>query len=289
MTSPSTLIRIGELSRRLGISIDRLRAWERRYGVLQPQRTAGGFRLYSPADEQRLRGMQRYLAAGMSVAEAAAAALAADAPSASGEARREQLTDALAVFDAVRAHAVLDGLFAEVGIDEALRATLFPFLQDLGERWARAEISVGHEHFASNFLQARLLALLRAPADGTGPPALLACVPGELHTLGLVGFGIALRNRGWRTTYLGADTPIADVRRIADETSPAVVVLSAVMPGRFADVEDQLRDLAAHVRLAVAGAGAGRVLAERIGARLLEGDPVTAAESIAREVAGRPG
>lgn len=289
MTSPSTLIRIGELSRRLGISIDRLRAWERRYGVLQPQRTAGGFRLYSPADEQRLRGMQRYLAAGMSAAEAAAAALAADAPSASGEARREQLTDALAVFDAVRAHAVLDGLFAEVGIDEALRATLFPFLQDLGERWARAEISVGHEHFASNFLQARLLALLRAPADGTGPPALLACVPGELHTLGLVGFGIALRNRGWRTTYLGADTPIADVRRIADETSPAVVVLSAVMPGRFADVEDQLRDLAAHVRLAVAGAGAGRVLAERIGARLLEGDPVTAAESIAREVAGRPG
>ena len=289
MTSPSTLIRIGELSRRLGISIDRLRAWERRYGVLQPQRTAGGFRLYSPADEQRLRGMQRYLAAGMSAAEAAAAALAADAPSASGEARREQLTDALAVFDAVRAHAVLDGLFAEVGIDEALRATLFPFLQDLGERWARAEISVGHEHFASNFLQARLLALLRAPADGTGPPALLACVPGELHTLGLVGFGITLRNRGWRTTYLGADTPIADVRRIADETSPAVVVLSAVMPGRFADVEDQLRDLAAHVRLAVAGAGAGRVLAERVGARLLEGDPVTAAESIAREAPRRAG
>ena len=289
MTSPSTLIRIGELSRRLGISIDRLRTWERRYGVLQPQRTAGGFRLYSPADEQRLRGMQRYLAAGMSAAEAAAAALAADTPSAGREPRREQLTDALAMFDAVRAHAVLDGLFAEVGIDEAMRATLFPLLHDLGERWARAEISVGHEHFASNLLQARLLALLRAPADGTGTRALLACAPAERHTLGLVGFGIALRNRGWRTTSLGPDTPIADVRRIADETSPAVVVVSAVMPARFADVEDELRDLAAHVRLAVAGAGAGRVLAQRIRARLLEGDPVTAAESISRELPGRSG
>jgi MerR family transcriptional regulator, light-induced transcriptional regulator len=112
---------------------------------------------------------------------------------------------------------------------------------------------------------------------------------GERHTLGLIGFGIALRNRGWRTIYLGPDTPIPDVRRIADQTSPAVVVLSAVMPARFADVEDELRDLAANVRLAVAGAGASRVLAERVGARLLEGDPVTAAESISREVVRRPG
>src|SRR4051812_48493935 len=281
MTSAG-LIRIGELSRRVDISVDRLRAWERRYGVLRPQRTTGGFRLYSPADEARLRAMQRHLAAGLSAAEAAATALAADAPAANGPARREELETALDAFDAVRAHAVLDGLFAEVGVDEAMRATLFPLLRGVGDRWARGEITIGQEHFASGLLQARLLALLRAPPGAAGPRALLACAPGELHTLGLIGFGIALRNRAWSVTYLGADTPIAEVSSVAAATSPAVVVLSALMPARFADVQDELRVLAARVRLALGGAGAGAALARRVGAERLGSAPVSAADAFPR-------
>src|SRR5215213_2658592 len=155
MTVPTGLIRIGELSRRAGISVDRLRAWERRYGVLRPQRTAGGFRLYSSADELRLRAMQRHLAAGLSAAEAAAAALAADAAAVNGAARPAELRRALMAFDAERAHALIDGLFAEVGVDETLRTVILPLLRDLGECWARAEITVGQEHFASGLLQAR--------------------------------------------------------------------------------------------------------------------------------------
>jgi DNA-binding transcriptional MerR regulator len=275
-------IRIGELSRRVGISVDRLRAWERRYGLLRPQRTAGGFRLYSTADQARLQAMQRHLAGGLSAAEAAAAVLAADAPAESAAARREQLKAALDAFDAVRAHAILDGLFAELGVDEAMRAIVFPLLHGVGDRWAQGEISVGQEHFTSGLLQARLLALLRAPAGAAGPRALLACAPGELHTLGLIGFGIALHNRAWSVTYLGADTPIAELSSVAAETSPALVVLSAVMPARFADVQDELRALAARVRLALGGAGAGAALAQRVGAELLAGDPVSAADAVSR-------
>ena len=79
MDSPSDrpLLRIGELSRRLGVSDHVLRAWESRYGLLQPVRSAGGFRLYSEADESRIRRMQAYLAQGLSAAEAASAALEA--------------------------------------------------------------------------------------------------------------------------------------------------------------------------------------------------------------------
>ena len=69
------LLRIGELSRRLGVSDHVLRAWESRYGLLQPLRSAGGFRLYSEADESRVRRMQAYLAGGLSAAEAARAVL----------------------------------------------------------------------------------------------------------------------------------------------------------------------------------------------------------------------
>jgi MerR family transcriptional regulator, light-induced transcriptional regulator len=287
------LIRIGELSRRLGVSVDRLRAWERRYQLLQPMRTAGGFRLYSRADELRGRAMQDQLAAGLSAAEAARATLAADASAPANAAAtiahlQRDLSEALTEFDALRAHALLDRLLAEHGADDAIREVILPLLHDLGERWARAEVDVSQEHFASRLLEARLLTLLRGSDRGTGPIALLACAPGELHTLGLVAFGIALRNRGWRIIYLGADTPIASIRRAANDVTPALVVLSAAMPTHVSHIEAELRDLATTVRLAMAGAGTNRLLADRIEAELLDADPVTAAETVARRPQRNP-
>ena len=233
--------------------------------------------------------MQDHLAAGLSAAEAARAALATDAAAPADEAAGalrlgRDLGEALTKFDAIRAHALIDRLLAERSAESAVRDVIMPLLHDLGERWARGEVDVGQEHFASRLLEARLLALLRGSDRGAGPMAVLACPPGELHTLGLVAFGIALRSRGWRITYLGADTPIASIHRAADEVSPALVVLSAIVPTHFARTEAELRDLATTKRLALAGAGTARTLAERVQAELLDADPVTAAESVARDV-----
>jgi MerR family transcriptional regulator, light-induced transcriptional regulator len=273
-------VRIGELSRRVGVSADRLRAWERRYGLLQPLRSPGGFRLYSRADERRVRAMQTHLAAGSSAAQAAAAAVAeAAAPAPAGD-WGAALSAALARLDAARAHAAVDRLLGELGADRAMRDVILPFLRELGERWARAEIHVGQEHFASGLLHARLASLLRGAA-GAGPLAVLACAPGELHTIGLVAFGVALGNRDWRVVCLGADTPVASLRRACDAARPAAVVVSAVMPARFADALDGMRALAADFPLAIGGAGAGAALAKRIGAVHLDGDPVTSAARVA--------
>jgi MerR family transcriptional regulator, light-induced transcriptional regulator len=289
MSSAEALIRIGELSRRLGVSADRLRAWERRYQLLRPVRTSGGFRLYSRGDEQRVRVMQHHLAAGLSAAEAARAALGAEVPTPAARAigvpdLRRELAQALSAFDAIRAHSLIDRLLAELGADDAICDVLLPLLHDVGEAWARADLDVGQEHFASRLIEARLLALLRGSDRGSGPMALLACAPGELHTLGLIGFGIALRTRGWRITYLGADTPIPSLRRACDDLGPALVVLSAAMPAHVASIEAQLRDLGATVPLALGGAGTSRLLADRTGAQLLDVDPVTAAERVAQRV-----
>src|SRR5918912_1937680 len=84
MDTDPGMLRIGELSRRLGVSDHVLRAWERRYGLLRPVRSAGGFRLYSEADLDRVRRMQGHLAQGLSAAEAARAPIAGDAPAAAG-------------------------------------------------------------------------------------------------------------------------------------------------------------------------------------------------------------
>lgn len=288
MDTSDELVRIGELSRRVGVAPDRLRAWERRYELLRPLRTPGGFRLYSHADERRIRDMQTELQRGLSAAEAARVVLAAaPAPAPAPSDLRDRLAAALAAFDEAGAHAALDRLFAEQGADAAMRDVVFPFLRELGEHWARAETDVGQEHFASSLLQGRLLALGRGWDRGSGPRALLACPPGELHTLGLVGLGVALGNRGWRVTYLGADTPVAEIVRTGERLAPRVVVLAASMPHRFAQVEEELRGVASTgARLLLAGAGAGEPLAASVGAELLDRDPVTAAEWIA---AGRPG
>jgi methanogenic corrinoid protein MtbC1 len=109
----------------------------------------------------------------------------------------------------------------------------------------------------------------------------LACPPDEEHELALLAFGIVLSRRGWRVGYLGANTPMLETIRVVAQIGPKLVVLAASTPERFATVAVALSRLADLAPLALAGAGASTELARGVGARLLEGDPVTAAEQLA--------
>ena len=277
-------VRIGELSRRVGVSVELLRAWERRYGLLQPARSDGGFRLYSDDDEARIRTMQRHLEEGVAAAEAARLVLDGEArrdrSAATPAAALEQLRAALDDFDEAAAQAVFDGLLARFTLDTVLRDVVMPYLFELGERWERGEVSVAHEHFASGLLRGRLLGLARGWGQGVGRLVLLAGAPGEQHDLGLIAFGLAARSRGWRVTFLGQDTPVADMAAAASELRPELVVVGATVRHRLSGAADALRALGGVVPLAVAGRGADARIADDLGARLLQGDPVSAAESL---------
>ncbi len=289
---PPAALRIGELSRRLGLSDHVLRAWERRYGVLRPVRSAGGYRLYSQADEDRVRRMQAHLARGLSAAEAAQAALTEElalrpgGPAASA-AGRDGLADAagalarcLDQFDEPGAQAAFDRLFARYTVETVLRDVIMPYLHELGELWAQGITSIAAEHFASNLLRGRLMSFARGWGHGVGPAAVLACAPGDQHDLALLAFGIVLHRNGWRVEYLGADTPVREVARIAADTSADLAVVVAALPGRFDGCTAALARLSGIVPLALAGRGTTQALADAAGARLLTGDPVTEAESM---------
>jgi DNA-binding transcriptional MerR regulator len=287
----AALFRIGELSYRVGVSPDVLRAWERRYGVLKPSRTEGGYRLYGEHDERRVRLMQQKLWSGLSTAEAAREVArmeqGSDLPDGSVEAPGElghELGEALESFDEERAHVLLDRLLGLHGLERAIRDALMPYLADLGERWARKEVSVAQEHFASRLLEGRLLALARGWTRGPGHRAVLACPSGEEHTLPLVCFGLILRNRGWRNVYLGADTPPSSVHLAADTVGADAVVLSAVSSDRVAWIARDLRGLAARHHLVLAGRGASPELAAELDVECLHEDPVTAAEALSRRL-----
>jgi DNA-binding transcriptional MerR regulator len=268
------MLRIGELSRRTGVSPELLRAWERRYGLLRPRRTEGGFRLYSSDDEARILRMQAHLAAGLSAAEAARLAATEPEPVA-GRSREEELLDALLALDEARAQSVLDTLFAELTPEAAIGGTVLPALRRIGELWERGEASIAQEHFASNLVRGRLFGLARRWDQGVGPRALLACAPGELHDLPLIAFGVALRARGWRILYLGADTPLETVAAAAGTLHPDLVVLSSTIerdvPG------EALAPLAAAGRLALGGKWRDFAALD---VERLEGDAVEAAAAL---------
>ena len=281
------LLRIGELSRRVGVPVESLRAWERRYGLLAPSRTQGGFRLYGEADVARVLAMRANLDGGMSAAEAARLALAEEIALATESpapvADTRELGAALDRFDEAGAQQALDRLLTTVTLDIVLRDALMPYLHELGERWERGEASVAQEHFASNLVRGRLMALARSWDRGGGPRALLACAEGELHDLPLVGFGLALREHGWRISYLGADTPVASVVDTTRALTPDAVVISGTTSGAFDAIATRLREIALHAPLYVAGAAADPQVARRAHATHLSGDVILAAETLAAE------
>jgi DNA-binding transcriptional MerR regulator len=290
--SPPGLLRIGELSRRLGVSEHLLRAWERRYGLLQPARSPGGFRLYTDTDVQRVQRMQQLLAQGLSAAQAAETALAEQParrtrpappePSPTGELARarQDLAAALDAFDEPTAQAILDQLLSSLSVETVIRQAILPYLRELGDRWQEGAISTAQEHFASHLIRGRLAGLARGWGHGHRPLALLACPPGELHDIPLLAFGIVLHRHGWRIHYLGAATPIDDLTTTAAATQPDLIVLAATTPQPFEDNAKELTRLARTTRLAIAGAGATPTFAGTIGALHLTDDPVTAAEQL---------
>ncbi len=237
-----------------------------------------------------MRRMLAHLDSGVSAAEGARLALLEPAEPASLEpsaapalgAIGAQLRSALDGFDDAGAHAAFDMLLTTFAVETVLRDAVLPYLHELGERWERGEVSVAQEHFASALLRGRLLGLARGWGNAGSPLALLACVPGDQHDLGLICFGLALRRHGWRISYLGPDMPLDTVGETARLLGPALVVLTATTTVHGSAVRAGLAEVARSAPLALAGAGVSAKLAESVGARYLEDDPVTAAALVAR-------
>jgi DNA-binding transcriptional MerR regulator len=279
-------MRIGELSRRTGISPELLRAWEQRYGLLHPTRSQGGFRLYSSDDETRVRRTTALIADGLSAAEAARLASGSqpvdsgmDGPLVADLAA--ELREALDNFDAAAGHGALDRLFSAVSIEFALTEVLIPYLRDLGERWAAGTVTVAQEHFASNLIRGRLLGLAGDYGAGGSSTAVLASMPREAHDLGLILLGILMARRGWQVTFLGANTPFETLETSIRSLRPTLVVLATVDEALFHEHSDAVAALAAWTPVAVA-APVDKQAVAATGAEPLIGPIAEVAASLAR-------
>jgi len=259
---------IKEAAARSGLTVPVLRAWERRYGVVAPARTPGGYRVYDEAALGRLRTMRRLVEDGWTPSAAAAAIVdgsaPADAPagptsgfSTGAEAAASEagapaaligrFTDAAAVLDSREIEAVLDEMFASGTYERVMTAHVTPALRALGRAWEAGTLSVASEHLASHAVQRRLAAAFQAAATpGTEPPVLIGMPAGSRHEFGVLIFATAARRSGLAVAYLGADLPQEDWIAALERTGARAVVIGAVMNADGAAA----RSVAAGLRMA---------------------------------------
>jgi MerR family transcriptional regulator, light-induced transcriptional regulator len=296
------LVQIGTLARRVGVRVDTLRAWERRYGLFHPSRSAGGFRLYTSNDETIVRLMLAEMDRGYRPSQAAKLALArsrtpesptgekqadlaetASAMDALGrlDTLRTQLNAALQRYDGVRAHELFDTVLAEFTLNAALGDVVLPCLSHIGDAWAHGNMTVAEEHFASQLIRERLLALAREWDRGRGPRALLACPSGERHDIGLICLGLVLSRNGWRITFLGPDTPISALTAAVTALKPDLAVLSATAEKLFISITSPLRAMTSDCAVFIAGSGATPRVARATHTTILIEGPVKSALHIA--------
>jgi len=250
-----------------GVSTATLRAWERRYGVPAPARTASAYRLYGDDDVALIAQMRDLVESGVAPAEAARAlreraAGMGDAP-ADVDAYRlaaDRIVDAALRFDV---EAIREEVTRSLALGPAIAIfdrALTPALVRVGDLWHQGQLTVAQEHILSNVLLGRVNQLLELiqPVDASRR-VVLACFEEEDHVLGLYGAGLHFAAWGYRSVFLGARTPPDAIARVVSTLDIDAVALSTTITppnARGRSLVDAYADACRHVPLLIGGQGA---------------------------------
>ena len=230
---PDRTYEIHEVAELTGLAPARLRAWERRYEVVRPERMSNGYRAYTADQVALLRAYARLIEGGERIGDLAARAR--DDVLAQAEARaldgspQAALLEAVRMFDRER----LEGLVAQQLALRGLRAfaeeVVLPLAQSVGDLWALGKIPIAAEHLASEVVLHALKGGLRM-SRGTGPLVVCGCLAGERHEWGFLATLAVIQENGWRIHYLGADLPVNEVIEAAWQLAPQGVAFSSSDP-----------------------------------------------------------
>lgn len=276
---------IRQASARTGVAVPTIRAWERRYGVVAPARTAAGYRLYDEPALERLGRMRRLVDEGWQPSVAATAILDGDPAAVPSQRdgsigltdaqRREggiragetplgrRFVEAARTMDDAELSRTLDEMFARGSFERTVSDVLFPALEDLGHAWASGLVSVAGEHLASHAVLRRLAQALEAAGRGdrSARPVIVGLPPGSRHELGALAFAVALRRAGTPVAYLGPDLPLDDWTRAARGAAAAAIGVVTRRDRRAAErVARQLVEAEPGVVVALGGEAADRVI-----------------------------
>jgi DNA-binding transcriptional MerR regulator len=225
---------VGAVARLIGVSPELIRAWERRYGVVQPLRTPGGTRRYSAADIERLRLVKAAVDAGHRIGQVARLdpadleqwAAMSQTPSTG---RLDEILSALERLDGPEVQRLLSLQLSAVGPVRFAREFAVPLAREIGERWAGGRLPIASEHLATGVLRSMLGSALQPTAASLlGPRIVFATPSGERHELGLQMAALTALGAGANPIYLGAELPVEELLEAVERAGAAALALSLV-------------------------------------------------------------
>ncbi|HET9033310.1 MAG TPA: MerR family transcriptional regulator [Dokdonella sp.] len=312
-TTQPTLHSVRVVARRTGLTPDLLRAWEKRYQVVQPARSAGGQRNYSDADIERLQLLVKVTAAGRSIGqvaglgnaelrELAAGDQAADGTVYASEAQDAAVDHYLEValgaaenFDATLLESTLRAAALQLPSDQALDGVFGPLLLEIGARWEQGRFPPANEHLATTIIRRVLTWMTDFPVTPEHSRTIVIATPAtQLHDLGAMLAATVAATSGWRVAFLGASLPADELARATRLAHADTIALSIVYSSDPAHVSNQLRQLRSELPRSVAmviggaGAAAHADVLEQIGAHRLDSLAALRAWLAARWHVGEP-
>jgi MerR family transcriptional regulator, light-induced transcriptional regulator len=221
---------IHEVAELTGLAPARLRAWERRYELVRPQRMPNGYRAYSAGQVALLRAFARLIEAGERIGDLVgrpeSEVLARAEAHPPDDSPHAALLEAVRGFDRERLEVLVAQQLSLRGLGEFAREVVLPLAQAVGDLWALGKLPIAAEHLASEVVLHALKGGLRM-ARGGRPLLICGCLPRERHEWGLMATLAILQEEGWRVHYLGPDLPVAELAEAAWKLSPAVAGLSS--------------------------------------------------------------
>lgn len=287
---------IGVVESRTGVSSHTLRAWEKRYGAVEPDRTEGGHRLYSDEEIRRLRLLHRLTEQGHRIGQMADLPTeelesllerdrAARAPSrdrAGGEnglpvELLDDLYSAVRDFDGRRLDSAFRRAALQLDVHRLINDVVAPMLRRIGEEWSQGDLSPAEEHLASGVVVRTLGWVMNNFDAGPDAPGVVTATPtGQRHNLGAMLAAATAAAAGWRVTYLGGELPAEEIVRAVRGTGARAVAVSVVYPPDDQETEEALRTLVDRLPPETALLAGGRSVAsyrpvlEERGAAILE-------------------
>jgi DNA-binding transcriptional MerR regulator/methylmalonyl-CoA mutase cobalamin-binding subunit len=256
---------IAVVSMRTGLSPHVIRAWEKRYGAVKPERTPGNHRLYSDDDVKRLLLLRRGIDAGRSIGQLARLPtdellklIDEDMKSSATERRKEIVEggasaadsrveasmQAVRNFDSTALRETLDRSSVALGTMAVIEDIIVPLMVQIGEQWSRGAIRILHEHMAAAVIRTYLGDVLRSlEVSDAAPRAIASTLEGERHELGALAAAVSAALEGWKAEYAGSNLPWEEIAGAAELYDARAVLISVIMPDEMVRVGADLRRL----------------------------------------------
>lgn len=286
--NPQGLYPIRTVAALTGVNAVTLRAWERRYSLIKPQRTPKGHRLYSKEQIRLIRRVVDLVNDGVAISQVGRFLLD-NADTEIGQSHGDdpwsvyqtRMLQAIQSFDDQRLENTYNEALSLYPIELVTRRLILPLMCQLGDQWQDRDRGIIEEHFFSMFLRNKLGARFQHRTETqNGPRIMVACVPGEQHEIGLLLFSLSAVNHGYRTVLLGANTPIIGMAEAARVARVDAIVLSGSVAPSDSVLNHDLPALmkAAEVPVFIGGAFTERAEAElsKAGLRVLGNDTARA-------------